>query len=66
MKLVSVLISTSMAAEVPVLWRQCYPCLAYKNYYCADNPNLVNLQADRCWDEIADGGKYCADFPFYQ
>ena len=64
LNLFTVVIPLILAKEIPMLWRQCYPCLAYGNNYCGDNPNIINLKADRCYSEKSDKHTSCADFPF--
>ena len=46
--LMSIGIETN-AQEVEVLRDQCFPCLGYGFRYCADDPNLVNLNGDKCY-----------------
>ena len=58
-------LQTAQAAHIPNLFKQCYPCTAYGFYYCADDPNLVNLNGDKCYSSIDDKATYCNDFNFF-
>jgi hypothetical protein len=53
------------AAEVPTLYRECIPCLAFGGRYCADDEMLVNLNADKCYSSSGDKAKNCGEFDFY-
>ena len=58
-------LETVEGAHIPNLFKQCYPCTAYGFYYCADDPNLVNLNGDKCYSSIDDKATYCNDFNFF-
>ena len=58
-------LETARAAHIPNLFKQCYPCTAYGFCYCADDPNLVNLNGDKCYSSIDDKATYCNDFNFF-
>ena len=63
--LLIVTISKVQSAHIPLLFKQCYPCTAYGFYYCQDDPNLVNLNGDKCYSSIDDKPTYCNDFNFF-
>ena len=58
-------IAEVQTAHIPLLFKQCYPCTAYGFYYCQDDPNLVNLNGDKCYSSIDDKPTYCNDFNFF-
>jgi len=47
------------AAEVPILYRECIPCIAFGGRYCADDDMLVNLNADKCYSSSGDKTEHC-------
>ena len=63
--LVALNMAEVQAAHIPLLFKQCYPCTAYGFYYCQDDPNLVNLNGDKCYSSIDDKPTYCNDFNFF-
>ena len=63
--LLFVTITKVQSAHIPLLFKQCYPCTAYGFYYCQDDPNLVNLNGDKCYSSIDDKPTYCNDFNFF-
>jgi hypothetical protein len=40
----------------------CLPCAAYGFNYCLDDPNLVNLNKNKCYEFQSDKEKYCKEF----
>ena len=54
------------AGEVAELRKNCFPCTGYGFRYCADDPNLVNLNGDKCYEYDSDKAEYCEDFNFYE
>ena len=39
-------------------------CTGFGHWWCKDDPNLVNLAADRCFSSGSDKVTYCNDFEF--
>ncbi len=62
--LAALLISVVSADEYRDFKKQCYPCVAFGYNYCKDDPNLVNLNADKCYTLGSDKQDYCRDFTF--
>ena len=52
-------------AEVPKLYKECIPCIAFGGRYCADDEMLVNLNADKCYSSSSDKVEHCGEFDFY-
>ena len=42
------------AVEIPQLRNQCIACTGFGNFFCADDPNLVNLNSEKCYTTAAD------------
>ena len=61
---ITLLVNVSRAEEAPEFKKNCYPCTANGYYYCKDDPNLVNLNADKCYTSGRDMESECRDFEF--
>lgn len=42
------------ANSIPDLNFQCIPCIAYKGFYCQDDPWKVNFNGDLCYENAVD------------
>ena len=52
------------AEEITQLKDHCIPCTSLGYFYCRDDPNLINMNRDRCYSSLDDKNKYCKDFDF--
>ena len=59
-------IGLAQGEEIANLRKQCFPCTGYGFRYCADDPNLVNLNGDKCYRFASDKNEFCKDFNFYE
>ena len=48
------LLEVASANTIPALNFQCIPCIAYKGYYCQDDPWKVNFNGDLCYEHATD------------
>ena len=50
--------------ELAIMDHKCIPCTGYNYDYCMDDPNLVNLNGNKCYTKRTDKAQYCANFTF--
>ena len=53
------------AVEIPELRNSCIACTGFGNWFCADDPNLVNLNSEKCYTSAGDKTQYCRTFNFF-
>jgi len=58
------MVELTMAGEMTEFRDQCLACTSYGFNYCLNDPNLVNLNQDRCYEFKTDKAQYCPDFDF--
>ena len=49
-----ILLSTTLASEINYLKNLCIPCTGYGNFYCKEDPHLVNLNETKCYSDVSD------------
>ena len=58
------LLGVTYSSEVTQFREQCLLCTGFGNWWCLDDPNLVNLSKNRCYNSGEDKATYCNDFEF--
>ena len=57
-------VGTVDSYELAIMDHRCLPCTGYNYDYCMDDPNLVNLNGNKCYTKREDKQEFCANFTF--
>ena len=56
------ILSVVFASEITSLKNNCYPCTGFGFSFCKDDPNLVNLNKNKCYQSQEDKLEFCNGF----